>query len=82
MKIITPITDPDLRDRFLRRGSKKKIMPFFLIDQLAALFQKELEFFKQTETLKMVMMHKYSWNAIKAFNLIDVRNKGFINFEE
>lgn len=57
-------------------------MPFFIEDQLALLLQKEVEYFKQTETLKMNLMHKYGWNSLLAFNLIDVLKKGNINYNE
>ncbi len=72
-----------MRDRFLgRAATRKKKMPFFLVDQLAQLIQKELEFFLKTETLKMNLMHTYGWNTLKAFSLIDKMAKGYIDNRE
>lgn len=81
--MITPVTKLEVRERFLRRGALRiKRMPFFLVDQLAQLLQKELEFFLKTETLKMNLMHTYGWNSLKAFSLIDRVNKGYIDYQE
>lgn len=81
--MITPVTNTEVRERFLRRGATRvKRMPFFLVDQLAQLFQKELEFFLKTETLKMNLMHTYGWNTLKAFSVIDRARKNYIDYQE
>ena len=81
--MIAPVTNIEVRDRFLRRAAtRKKRMPFFLVDQLAQLIQKELDFFLKTETLKMNLMHTYGWNTVKAFSLIDRMAKGYIDYKE
>lgn len=83
MNLITPITNTDLRDRFLRRAAtRKKKMPFFLVDQLAQLFRKELDFFLRTETMKMNLMHTYGWNSLKVFSTVDRLAKGYIDYNE
>ena len=83
LKMVTPATNAEVRDRFLRRAAtRKRKMPFFLVDQLAQLVQKELEFFLKTETMKMNLMHTYGWNTLKAFAMIDRMAKGYIDYKE
>jgi hypothetical protein len=81
--MVTPVTNAEVRDRFLRRAAtRKRKIPFFLVDQLAQLIQKELEFFLKTESMKMNLMHTYGWNTLKAFALIDRMAKGYIDYAE
>ena len=84
MEVVLPCDDLYMRSVVTQRPSydcpPSQCLSFTVEKELALLLQKEVEYHKAIEILKVQLKRRVDWTDLKAFNSVDVQREGFLTF--
>ena len=84
MEVLLPCDDLYMRSVITQRPSydcpRGQNLSFTIEKQLALLLKKEVEFHLHIESSKHALKRRLDWSAMRAFNTIDNRGEGFLNY--
>lgn len=84
MEVVLPCDDLYMRSVVTQRPSghcpSYERLPFTVEKQLANLLTKEIEFHKVVEMGKYDLRRLFDWTNLKAFNSVDSRRMGFLDY--